>query len=85
MKLFNCLVALAAATFVSITCAQESKTMELGNFSVSLAVKDIKASLAFYEKRAFKPVGGSSNRTGSFCRTAPPRSACSRACLRRTS
>ena len=32
--------------------------MELGNFSVSLAVKDIKASLAFYEKVGFKPVGG---------------------------
>ena len=28
--------------------------MELGNFSVSLAVKDIKASKAFYEKLGFK-------------------------------
>jgi lactoylglutathione lyase len=28
--------------------------MELGNFSVSLAVKDIKASQAFYEKLGFK-------------------------------
>ena len=27
--------------------------MELGNFSVSLAVKDIQASLAFYEKLGF--------------------------------
>ncbi len=32
--------------------------MELGQFSVSLAVKDIRASLAFYEKLGFKPVGG---------------------------
>ncbi len=32
--------------------------MELGNFSVSLAVKDIKASAAFYEKLDFKQVGG---------------------------
>ena len=32
--------------------------MELGNFSVSLAVKDIKASLAFYEKLGFKEVAG---------------------------
>lgn len=32
--------------------------MELGNFSISLAVKDIRASLAFYEKLGFKPVGG---------------------------
>lgn len=58
MKFINCLITLAAATFVSFTFAQESKTMELGNFSVSLAVKDIKASLAFYEKLGFKPVGG---------------------------
>jgi len=32
--------------------------MELGNFSVSLAVKDIKASKAFYEKLDFKEVAG---------------------------
>jgi catechol 2,3-dioxygenase-like lactoylglutathione lyase family enzyme len=32
--------------------------MRLGNFSVSLAVKDIAASRAFYEKLGFRPVGG---------------------------
>lgn len=32
--------------------------MELGNFSVSLAVKDIQASKAFYEKLDFKQVAG---------------------------
>lgn len=32
--------------------------MELGNFSVSLAVKDIKASKAFYEKLGFTQRGG---------------------------
>ncbi len=32
--------------------------MQFGNFSVSLAVKDIKASKAFYEKLDFKQVGG---------------------------
>jgi lactoylglutathione lyase len=32
--------------------------MELGNFSVSLAVKDINVSLAFYEKLGFAVVGG---------------------------
>ena len=32
--------------------------MELGAFSVSLAVKDIKASKAFYEKLGFKEFGG---------------------------
>ncbi|MDJ0760930.1 MAG: VOC family protein [Woeseiaceae bacterium] len=32
--------------------------MELGAFSVSLAVKDIKASIAFYEKLGFSTMGG---------------------------
>jgi predicted enzyme related to lactoylglutathione lyase len=32
--------------------------MELGNFSVSLTVKDIKAAKAFYEKLDFKEVAG---------------------------
>ena len=32
--------------------------MRLGNFSVSLAVKDIAASRAFYEKLGFRPFGG---------------------------
>lgn len=32
--------------------------MQLGNFSVSLAVKDIEASRSFYEKFGFKTFGG---------------------------
>lgn len=32
--------------------------MDLGAFSVSLAVKDLAASQAFYEKLGFEPVGG---------------------------
>lgn len=32
--------------------------MRLGNFSISLAVKDIHASRAFYEKLGFQVVGG---------------------------
>lgn len=32
--------------------------MDLGNFSVSLAVKDIEASKLFYEKLGFTIVGG---------------------------
>ncbi len=32
--------------------------MELGTFSVSLAVKDIKAARAFYEKLGFKEIAG---------------------------
>lgn len=34
-------------------------TLELGAFSVSLAVADLEASLAFYEKLGFVEVGGS--------------------------
>ncbi len=33
--------------------------IELGNFSVSLAVKDLQASKEFYEKLGFKVIGGS--------------------------
>ena len=32
--------------------------MELGAFSISLAVKSIEASKAFYEKFGFKVIGG---------------------------
>lgn len=32
--------------------------MQLGNFSVSLAVKDLAASRAFYEKLGFRSLGG---------------------------
>jgi predicted lactoylglutathione lyase len=32
--------------------------MRLGNFSISLAVKDIHKSREFYEKLGFRPVGG---------------------------
>ncbi|MFK7959865.1 MAG: VOC family protein [Phycisphaerales bacterium] len=35
-----------------------SSTLELGNFSVSLAVKDLDASRSFYETLGFVPVGG---------------------------
>jgi hypothetical protein len=52
------LIDMVAASTAPSTQAGENKTMELGNFSVSLAVKDIKASMAFYEKLDFKQVGG---------------------------
>jgi catechol 2,3-dioxygenase-like lactoylglutathione lyase family enzyme len=35
-----------------------STDMRLGNFSVSLAVKDLRASRAFYEKLGFRAIGG---------------------------
>lgn len=38
--------------------ARGDSAMKLGNFSVSLAVKDIAASRAFYEKLGFVVVGG---------------------------
>ncbi len=39
------------------TAARKSD-MQLGNFSISLAVKDINASMEFYEKLGFKKTGG---------------------------
>jgi catechol 2,3-dioxygenase-like lactoylglutathione lyase family enzyme len=38
--------------------ARQGANMELGNFSISLAVKDIEASRAFYEKFGFTVFGG---------------------------
>jgi len=54
------LAALAASgrTLLSQTPQPKPETMNLGNFSVSLAVKDIVASRAFYEKLGFKPIAG---------------------------
>jgi hypothetical protein len=43
--------------------------MQLGNFSVSLAVKDIAASRAFYEKLGFKQVAGDQAQTLTMCAT----------------
>ncbi len=55
-----CGLALAASANTSSPPVQSKKKepMQLGNFSVSLAVKDIQASRAFYEKLDFKQVGG---------------------------
>jgi catechol 2,3-dioxygenase-like lactoylglutathione lyase family enzyme len=38
--------------------ARKENQMELGNFSISLSVKDIAASKAFYEKFGFEVFGG---------------------------
>jgi hypothetical protein len=51
-------VAIVDTTTTPYAETKEKKAMELGNFSVSLTVKDIKASKAFYEKLDFKEVGG---------------------------
>lgn len=52
------LSAIASATTIQSNRAKDQKSLQLGNFSVSLAVKDIKVSKAFYEKLDFKEVGG---------------------------
>lgn len=54
---------LAGCASTHATSAGESKSTEragvrLGNFSVSLTVKDLAASRDFYEKLGFKAVGG---------------------------
>jgi lactoylglutathione lyase len=38
--------------------AKKDEALDFGNFSVSLTVKDLKASLAFYEKLDFEQVSG---------------------------
>ena len=51
-------IAIVGTTATPPIPVKEKKAMELGNFSVSLTVKDIKASKAFYEKLDFKEVAG---------------------------
>ena len=55
-----CSLGLVTAGVASHPTTQESQeeSMKLGAFSVSLAVKDIKASKEFYEKLDFEEVGG---------------------------
>lgn len=48
----------APAKAQPVKVVQGDQPMRLGNFSVSLAVKDIAASRAFYEKLGFKAVAG---------------------------
>ena len=48
----------AAPGSVAYAAVSGDGQMQLGNFSVSLAVKDIAASRAFYEKLGFKQVAG---------------------------
>lgn len=54
-------ILLSAFLLVSATQAQppaRRNAMALGNFSVSLAVRDLSASKAFYEKLGFTQIGG---------------------------
>lgn len=58
--------------------------MSLGAFSISLAVKDIRASQAFYEKLGFSNFGGNIEDNWLILKTATVSSGCSKACLRKT-
>lgn len=40
---------------------QQDQMLQLGNFSVSLAVKDLAASREFYEKLGFRVIGGNAS------------------------
>jgi catechol 2,3-dioxygenase-like lactoylglutathione lyase family enzyme len=56
-----CAVAACVAVHgAALVTGQQSgaKKVRLGNFSVSLAVKDLKASREFYEKLGFRVIGG---------------------------
>lgn len=59
MKVAHILIAgLLLATAVQAQPPARSNAMQLGNFSVSLTVRDIEASKAFYEKLGFTQVFG---------------------------
>jgi catechol 2,3-dioxygenase-like lactoylglutathione lyase family enzyme len=60
-----CLLTFALGGFASMQATRSptppaggDNTIRLGNFSVSLAVKDLAASRAFYEKLGFRAIGG---------------------------
>lgn len=48
----------AAGGAKTASAPAEARGLSLGNFSVSLAVKDLGASREFYEKLGFRPVAG---------------------------
>jgi catechol 2,3-dioxygenase-like lactoylglutathione lyase family enzyme len=59
---FTLACGLAAVTLTNLPAQEQRAPMDepvqLGNFSISLAVKDIEASKAFYEKLGFREVDG---------------------------
>jgi catechol 2,3-dioxygenase-like lactoylglutathione lyase family enzyme len=52
------LICFAATSFSEPERSKEDKKMRLGNFSVSLTVKDLAKSKEFYEKLGFRGFGG---------------------------
>lgn len=64
-RFFVCLLSCVMIGWVTMNPSQKQtpsdenkKDIQLGNFSVSLAVKDLKSSKEFYEKLGFKAVHG---------------------------
>jgi catechol 2,3-dioxygenase-like lactoylglutathione lyase family enzyme len=60
----------SASTF-SIQLITKERTMELGAFSISLAVKDIAASRAFYENFGFKVFAGNASQNWLVLKNGP--------------
>ena len=58
MSLVISVIALCTTTGNTPQETESRKTMDLGAFSISLAVKDLEASRAFYEKLGFEQIGG---------------------------
>src|SRR6266850_471726 len=55
----------------AVTSTAREVTMELGAFSVSLAVKDIEASKMFYEKLGFTPFMGDQSKNWLILKNGP--------------
>src|SRR6266550_2135405 len=53
--------------------AMDNSTLPLGNFSVSLAVKDLAASMAFYQKLGFEVVSGKVEQRWIVLKNGPAR------------
>jgi catechol 2,3-dioxygenase-like lactoylglutathione lyase family enzyme len=75
MKLISTLLASLALYVTSTTLHQppQDKPLELGNFSVSLAVEDIAASYEFYGKLGFTKIGGDIEQNWLVLRNGPAR------------
>lgn len=58
MKRISLIVIVAMLAGYGLAVAQRGGKMDLGVFSVSLTVKDIAASRAFYEKLGFEVIEG---------------------------
>jgi Lactoylglutathione lyase and related lyases len=58
--------------------AKKDEPVQLGNFSISLTVKDIKASKEFYEKLDFKQVGGKLEQNWVVLQNGTTKIGCSR-------